>query len=95
MKITFEAPHGQRILKSRFHGITVWCKESDQAHLWWDYNKREWTTHPKITGTYSTHAPCRSYAAFMRHIKKHKQALQGYEIELVNRYVDYGVKVEL
>lgn len=95
MIITFEAPYGQRILKSQFRGITTWRKDSDKPILWWDHDKREWTTDLTGRGLCSTHAPCRSYNAFLRHIKKHKHMLQGYEIELVNRFIGYCVKVVL
>lgn len=94
MQITFEAPYGQRILKSQFRGITTWRKD-DQPILWWDHDKREWTTDLEGRGICSTHAPCRSYKAFLRHIKKHAHMLQGYDVELMNRYIGYCVKVEL
>lgn len=95
MKITFEAPYRHRILKSQFRGITVWRRDPEQPMLWWDHDKREWTANPKILGAYSTNAPCKSYAAFLRHVKKHKHMLQGYEVQLVNRYIGYCVQVEL
>lgn len=90
MKIEFEAPLGERILRRRSIGITTFPTDSEQPGLWWSYEKRQWTEEP-IGGGYSTHCDCSSYKAFLRHLKKHKEQLKGYEVILVSRYVGHDI----
>lgn len=87
MMISWDVPLGQRILKGkgRFMGITTFRLTDDQPSLWWHHETRRWMSEP--TSGYSTHAPCRSYKAFQRHLKKHLTELEGYDIILVSRYV--------
>lgn len=92
MKLTllFEAPWRQRILRNRFIGITTFSirEEGDKYHpLWWD--GKCWSENPN--GAASSHAPCRSYRAFRRHLKKHQESLKGYEVVLVNRYIGHNI----
>lgn len=89
--IEFEAPRGSRMLGYGFLGITVdWA----DGALWWDRNQREWMTDDVMRvrrrGGSST-APCRSYKAFLRHLRKHSGALQGRKVHLVSRWVGYDV----
>jgi ubiquinone/menaquinone biosynthesis C-methylase UbiE len=90
MNITFEAPLGQRILRNRFTGITVFG-ESSQPFLWWCHATRKWVTSntPMPQGG-STHADCKSYRAFLRHLRKHPE-LKGYEVYLVSRFRDNNI----
>jgi hypothetical protein len=85
MNITFEAPKGQRILRGWFMGITVF-RNDDQPSLWWCFQTKKWVTAntPTPAGA-STHSDCKSYRAFLRHIRKHPE-LKGYEVILVSRF---------
>jgi hypothetical protein len=78
--ITFDAPAGTRILRSRFFGITNF------DGLWWSYDQRKWAEH--VVGEGSTHAPCRSYKAFLRHIRKHPELTSAI---LVSRFVGHDI----
>ncbi len=90
MNITFEAPIGQRIFRSWFMGITVFCND-DQPSLWWCYATHKWLpiTTPMPLGA-SSHAECNSYRAFLRHLRKHPE-LKGYEVILVSRFHDNDI----
>jgi hypothetical protein len=94
MKMMFgwDAPLGQRILNSRFIGITAFALKDDQPPLWWCYKTRRWVTSTlDLPDGGSTHAPCRSFKAFQRHLKKHLTELQGYDIILVSRYDGHDI----
>jgi hypothetical protein len=90
MNITFEAPLRQRILRNQFMGITVF-RNDDQPSLWWCHATRKWVTitTPMPLGG-STHADCKSYKAFLRHLRKHPE-LKGYEVYLVSRFHDNNI----
>ena len=90
-ELHFEAPVGLRILRSRFMGITAWKTNEDQPSLWWSSSERKWLPHGAVTTPASTHAPCGSYKAFLRHLKKHQDQLKGYEVMLVSRYIGFNV----
>ena len=96
MILGFEAGTRKRHLNSRFVGITTFTLDKDQLHLWWCYKTRKWTT--SIVGATegaSTHAPCRSYKAFVRHLKKHVAELEGYDVILVSRFDGYDVSARV
>jgi hypothetical protein len=98
MKMMFgwDAPLGQRILNSRFIGITAFALKDDQPPLWWCYKTRRWVTCISMTtGAASTHAPCNSYKAFRRHLKKHLTELQGYDIILESRYKGHNITAKV
>jgi hypothetical protein len=90
MNITFEAPKGQRILRRWFMGITVF-RNDDQPSLWWCFQTKKWVTANMMTPAgVSTHSDCKSYRAFLRHLRKHPE-LKGYEVILVSRYRDNNI----
>jgi hypothetical protein len=94
MKMMFgwDAPLGQRILNSRFMGVTTFTRNNDQPPLWWCYKTRRWVTSTlDLPDGGSTHAPCRSFKAFERHLKKHSTELQGYDIVLESRYKGHNI----
>lgn len=64
--IEFEAPAGTRILRSRF----VWVTTFDD--LWWSDRERRWVKDLEGSSS-ATAVPCRSYKAFLRHIRKHPE----------------------
>ncbi len=90
MNITFEAPLRERILRNQFMGITVF-RNDDQPSLWWCNATRKWVTAntPMPLGG-STHADCKSYKAFLRHLRKHPE-LKDYEVILVSRFHDNNI----
>jgi hypothetical protein len=92
----FEAPVGARVLGSRFIGITV---EGDDCP-WWDCDNRRWRADDEIAWgkgnpdrdyTLSSHAPCRSFKAFKRHLRRHGHKLAGHKVRLVCRFVDHDI----
>lgn len=90
--IGFEAGIRERHLNSRFMGITTFTLNKDQLPLWWCYETRRWVTSTlDLKRDGSTHAPCRSYKAFERHLKKHVAELEGYKVILVSRFDGYNV----
>ena len=100
MKMMFgwDAPIGQRILKGkgRFVGITTYTLDNDQPPLWWCCTTRRWVTSTlDVVDFGSTHAPCHSYKAFKRHLKKHLLELQGYDVVLASRYKGHDIKARV
>jgi hypothetical protein len=84
MKIKFEAPLGQRTLRRYVLGITTY-------DLWWCYETKRWIDNvKKAPGMASTYAPCKSYKAFLRHLRKHPE-LKGHEVVLVSRLYDNDI----
>lgn len=92
MKITFEAPLGQRFLRRYVWAITTFTMNSDQPHLWWSDKKKKWISD--TDESCSTHKPCKSYKAFFRHIRKHPE-LKGCEVILVSWIADNDIHVEV
>lgn len=92
MRITFEAPNGHRILRHGFWGITTHATEGASTDLWWSYEKKAWVdgVHPHC----SSHAPCKSFKAFLKHIRKHPE-LRGRRVIFVSRYVGHNISVEV
>ena len=90
--IGFDAGLRERVLNSRFMGITTFGLTDNRPSLWWCHKSRRWVTSTvDATKGASTHAPCRSYKAFRRHLKKHAAELQGYDVVLVSRFQDQNV----
>ena len=90
MNITFEAPLRQRILRNRFIGITV-VRNDDQHFLWWCIATRKWvTSNTHMPQGGSTHADCKSYRAFLRHLRKHPE-LKGHVVYLVSCFHDNDI----
>ena len=75
-KIEFDAPPGRRV-KSRFLGIT-----SFDSRVYWSFPLKRWVTFEEAgkigDAAYpiGSHAPCRSYRAFLRHLRKHKELVE-------------------
>jgi hypothetical protein len=90
--ISWQSVWGHRILNRGFMGITTFTLDNDQPPLWWCYETRKWVTSTlDIKRNGSTHAPCRSYKAFERHLKKHVAELEGYDVILVSRFEGHDV----
>ena len=90
--ISWQSDWGQRILNRGFLGITTFTLDKDQPPLWWCHETRRWVTSTlDIKRGGSTHAPCRSYKAFERHLKNHVAMLEGYEVILVSRFEGHDV----
>lgn len=88
LKITFSADPGNRVLK-RFYGITVY------GDLWWNSDLKKWTSGDIVShGSFSSHAPCRSYKAFLRHLRKHREDLMGFRIKLESWFVGQDILAE-
>lgn len=90
----FEAPKGTRFLRRGYRSISI---EDGRRHLWWSYEYRRWVvgTSEDSLGRMggSNCAPCRSFAAFKRHIRKHGKTLAGCRVVLFSRWVGHSVAV--
>jgi hypothetical protein len=96
MMIGFQVGLRKRILNSRFMGITTFTRDNDQPPLWWCYKTRKWVTSTlDLPEGGSTHASCRSYKAFERHLKKHVAELEGYEVVLESRFHGYNITAQV
>jgi hypothetical protein len=87
--ITFEAPKGARVLRHWFMGITTFSIDGNPS-LWWCRKTKKWVTGEFLTDGGSSHVDCRSYRAFLRHLRKHPE-LKGYEVVLVSRFRDHNI----
>ena len=87
MKIEFQAPRGSRFLRRYIIGITTF------GGLWWCFETKRWVDDVrKAPGRASNYAPCRTYKAFLRHVRKHPE-LKGHEVILVSRLPDNDISV--
>lgn len=90
-QFAFDAPVGTRILGGRFMGIvTEWAGRP----LWWDHVEQEWINDEERrarNNVCSSHAPCRSFKAFKRHLRRHRDKLAGYEVVLVSRFIGHDI----
>jgi hypothetical protein len=84
----FEAP-----TRSRFHryGMGVTTFEG----LWWSFDQRKWVRDTNGEGGHSTHAPCRTFRAFKRHIRKHAAELYGVNVILTNRFRGHQISTHI
>lgn len=88
-KIVHQAPKGTRILNSRFLGV---CHYGDND-LWWGNDQKKWMPTVRIgyDEIASSHAPCRSFKAFKRHLRKHPELNGVKEVVLTSRYQGYNI----
>lgn len=85
-KITSESKlAGYADVKRYCRGICVYHPDRDAELLWWSYTLRKWTS-VEDAGRCSSHAPCKTYRAFLRHLREHPE-LKGYEVTLVGQCV--------
>lgn len=107
----FEAPRGTRILGRGGWGITTfhpdtfmtWC----YARRQWFTTDETYTEPSRRTGEPnryiskefskggSTHADCRSFKAFKRHLRKHHEKLKGCKVVFCSRWVGHNIVVQL
>lgn len=87
---TFDAPAGSRILRSRFIGIIHFAT----ANLWWAQTRQCWSTPDTMLDDeiYTNTAPCNSFKAFKRHLRKHPELRELDEVILVSRFRDYDIR---
>lgn len=91
---TFEAPKGERIYKDMCGIATL-----TEPFLWWNKTKSCWETDQQRMknadkNSYSSHAPCRTFKAFKRHLKKHVIVLKNSKIVLVSKYRKHNIFAE-
>ena len=83
----FEAPKGQRILSSRFMGITNY-----HEGLWWSYEHKKWLPMSQMGNQGgSSSACCRSFKAFKKHLQRHPELKSTEYVVLVSRFVGYSI----
>jgi hypothetical protein len=102
-RFEFQAPVGKRVLRSRFIGIEAGWSDPETPCadvMWWDYGNRRWISdsvfpwgkgNPERAFSSSSNAPCRSFAAFKRHLRKHGQELRSRRVRLVSRFVGHDI----
>lgn len=105
-QFTFEAPAGERVLSGGFIGINCgWGDPNMPADetMWWDSTNRRWIAdrdfpwgknNPERTFNASSSAPCRSFKAFRRHLRKHADKLAGKRVVLVSRFIGHDIVAE-
>jgi hypothetical protein len=91
-KFTFDAPAGSRILRSRFIGIIHFAT----ANLWWSDDQRAWMSPDDMldNAVYGNTAPCNSFKAFKRHLRKHPVLRELDEVILVSRFRDHDIRAK-
>jgi hypothetical protein len=89
IRYEFEAPKGGRFFRYGC-GVTVIDK---QEPFWWDKEARRWIYFDP-NKSLSTHAPCRTFKAFKRHVRKHYEELKGREVIWANRFYNITAFVE-
>ena len=83
----FEAPKGKRILSSRFMGIKNYHQD-----FWWSHEQKKWLPFTQIeVGWASSHAPCRSFKAFKRHLQRHPELKAAGDVVLISRFIGYNI----
>lgn len=85
----FEAPKGSRVLRSRFLGIQT---DGDKR---WSRQRKRWLSDDFGNAGYSNTAPCRSFAAFRGHIRRHRADLIGERVRLVSRFPGCDIIAEI
>lgn len=111
MEFQFEAPKGIRVLGHLGIGITVECDHTYMtwclARRQWFTNEETYTETSRRTGEPncyissqfskggSSHAPCRSFKAFKRHVRRHADKLKGCKVIYCHRYIGHDVVVQL
>lgn len=85
----FDAHVNTRILNSRFFGITHFS----DSQIWWSEKKRKWLIWDECMkyGIYSNTAPCHSFKAFKRHLRKHPELKEVGKIVLSSRYIGHNI----
>lgn len=93
LEYIFEAENGKRILRGRFFGVML--DYASEPTLWWCHDTRRWLPADEIAGPSSNVAPCRSFKAFKRHVRKHHADLAGRRVTLVSRFIGHSVTVDI
>lgn len=90
-KYSFDAEPGTRVLRSRFIGITHFTRVTD---LWWYDAQRRWCKPSEVgvTDWYGNTAPCNSFKAFKRHLRKHPELRTVDEVILVSRFKGHDIR---
>lgn len=88
---SFDVAAGTRVLRSRFIGITHYTRNTD---LWWATDQRRWCKPSEmlVREVYSNVAPCNSFKAFKRHLRKHPELQAVDEVILVSRFKDHDIR---
>lgn len=89
-KFDFDAPAGSRILRSRFIGIIHFANND----LWWADKQKKWLNPAEMDDDeyYGNTAPCDSFKAFKRHLRKHPELRKLDEVVLVSRFKGYDIR---
>lgn len=80
------------ILRYGFWGITHFNMGMD---LWWSHDLRRWMPYAEFVdrelNAWNT-APCHSFKAFKRHLRRHPILQQVGYVRLVHKYVGYSIE---
>lgn len=94
--IVFDAPVGQRILNSGFHGIRVMSPDISSeidVPCWWSQAHRRWYRSNDtftIGMSLTNFKECNSFKAFIRHIRNHPELLR-FDLKLESKYENHDV----
>jgi len=104
----FDAPSGTRVLGRLGMGITTsgrlyWCYARRQwfttDETFTAPSRRDGTPNGRIGPEFrdgaTSHAPCRSFKAFKRHLRRHHEKLKGQKVTFVHRFADHDIVVQL
>lgn len=93
MRFEFDAPLGQRYLNRYVLGITVdYVEEGLIKSLWFCWGTRTWVKADIPTPQRAcSHAPCNSFRAFKRHLRKHPE-LKGCCVTLCSRMPENDIR---
>ena len=84
-KFEFQAPYGDQCKK------LGWMITTLGENGWWSKDEKIWKNNVK-GGNHSTHTPCKTFKAFQRHLRKHKELqAEGAEVILVSFYEGYDI----
>ena len=83
----FQAPYGDQCKKS---GWAITTHNVDNC--WWSKDEKIWKDNCK-GGDHSTHAPCKTFKAFQRHLRKHTELqVENAEVFLISYCEGYDIK---
>lgn len=81
---TFDAKKGDRIFR---YGIGIMPANRG---FWWDYLNKQWCEDIP-DGRASSHAPCKTFKAFKRHLRNHGEPLKDHPVLWSSRFIGHSI----
>lgn len=74
----------------RYYTDDEYWKECKEKELYYDCYKKKWVKEDEYTcNWYPAHAPCHSYRAAVRHLRKHNEIPKGTRFRLCSKFVGF------